>query len=99
MANILGAVATGLAVLAVTLNFSLHKIEEGHVGVYFRVSSGMNYSILLFTSNSTNMSILTYGRYSIHISHLFIYFWWFTCVMLEVPIVQMLNACAYFSVN
>lgn len=25
--------------LAVVFNFSLHRIEEGHVGVYFRVSN------------------------------------------------------------
>lgn len=36
MANILAIVAAGLAAMTVTTNFSLHKIEEGHVGVYFR---------------------------------------------------------------
>ena len=38
MANPL-AVAAGVAVLGVlVVNFALHKIDEGHVGVYYRVS-------------------------------------------------------------
>ena len=48
MANILGIIATGLAALAVTINFSLHKIEEGHVGVYFRVRSS-RVNLLIFS--------------------------------------------------
>lgn len=27
-----------LAVNAIIMNFSLHKLEEGHVGVYYRVN-------------------------------------------------------------
>ena len=29
-------VAVAVVVLAMTFNFAIHKIEEGHVGVYFR---------------------------------------------------------------
>lgn len=28
-----------LSMNAILMNFSIHRIEEGHVGVYFRVSS------------------------------------------------------------
>jgi hypothetical protein len=34
--NIIGM--SFLVCLVVVFNFSLHRIEEGHVGVYFRVS-------------------------------------------------------------
>lgn len=34
------AILAGFLLLSgVIFNFSLHKLEEGHVGVYFRVSS------------------------------------------------------------
>lgn len=37
-ANI-GAITVGVVVLvAVLMQFALHRIEEGHVGVYYRVS-------------------------------------------------------------
>lgn len=36
MAHIAVIVAAGYAILAVLFHFSLHKIEEGHLGVYYR---------------------------------------------------------------
>lgn len=36
MANIAPALAVLVAMAGFTLNFSIHKIEEGHVGVYYR---------------------------------------------------------------
>ncbi|XP_072164630.1 erlin-2-B-like [Diadema setosum] len=36
MANPLPAIAFGVALSAFIFNFALHKIEEGHVGVYYR---------------------------------------------------------------
>ncbi|XP_037086491.1 erlin-1-like [Pollicipes pollicipes] len=36
MANVIVAISAGMLMVALTVNFSLHKIEEGHVGVYFR---------------------------------------------------------------
>ncbi|XP_072038530.1 erlin-2-like [Amphiura filiformis] len=36
MANIAPVLAVGLALTAIMLNFAIHKIEEGHVGVYYR---------------------------------------------------------------
>jgi hypothetical protein len=38
MADISVVVAGVVLVLGISLNFSLHKLEEGHVGVYYRVS-------------------------------------------------------------
>lgn len=39
MAEVAGLLAVFLIVIAVTLHFSLHKLEEGHVGVYYRVNT------------------------------------------------------------
>jgi hypothetical protein len=38
MADISVVVAGIVLALGISLNFSLHKLEEGHVGVYYRVS-------------------------------------------------------------
>lgn len=35
--NNLGTFAVLIGTLAIVFNFSLHKIDEGHVGVYYRV--------------------------------------------------------------
>ncbi|ELU09244.1 hypothetical protein CAPTEDRAFT_175010 [Capitella teleta] len=48
-----GFIAAGMALTAVLLNFSLHKIDEGHVGVYYRggallsSTSGPGYHVML----------------------------------------------------
>ena len=42
-------VAVAVVVLALTFNFSIHKIEEGHVGVYFR--GGALLSAITFPGN------------------------------------------------
>lgn len=34
--------------LAIVFNFSLHRIEEGHVGVYFRVSKYINIKNIIY---------------------------------------------------
>ncbi|XP_070544315.1 erlin-2-B-like [Ptychodera flava] len=53
MANAAAALAIGLAITAVAMNFSVHKIEEGHVGVYYRggallsQTSGPGYHIMM----------------------------------------------------
>jgi hypothetical protein len=38
MADIAAVVAGVVLALGISLHFSLHKLEEGHVGVYYRVS-------------------------------------------------------------
>nr|CAD7257709.1 unnamed protein product [Timema shepardi] len=38
MAEIVSISAGLVILLGIVLNFSLHKLEEGHVGVYYRVS-------------------------------------------------------------
>ena len=35
--NTLGGLVVGFAALAMILSLSIHKIDEGHVGVYYRV--------------------------------------------------------------
>lgn len=53
MANIAPVLAVGLALSAIALNFAVHKIEEGHVGVYYRggallkTTSGPGYHVML----------------------------------------------------
>jgi hypothetical protein len=39
MADISVVVAGVVLALGISLHFSLHKLEEGHVGVYYRVST------------------------------------------------------------
>jgi hypothetical protein len=38
MADILVVAAGVVLALVISLHFSLHELEEGHVGVYYRVS-------------------------------------------------------------
>ncbi len=38
MINVAGIVLATLASLVLIISLSVHKIEEGHVGVYYRVS-------------------------------------------------------------
>ena len=38
MTEVLGLAAGLMLGLAMIMNFSIHKLEEGHVGVYYRVS-------------------------------------------------------------
>jgi len=37
MINVAGSVLIAVAALALLISLSIHKIEEGHVGVYYRV--------------------------------------------------------------
>jgi hypothetical protein len=51
MAEMVGALAGFVILLGIILNFSLHKLEEGHVGVYYRVSICIySFGILYFDS-------------------------------------------------
>jgi hypothetical protein len=52
MADTLFVVAGAVMILGISLHFSLHRVEEGHVGVYYRVSSFLN-SFHILTSNNT----------------------------------------------
>jgi hypothetical protein len=38
MADLTVVIGGAVLVLGISLNFSLHKLDEGHVGVYYRVS-------------------------------------------------------------
>ena len=47
--NAVGSFAVLIGTLAVLFNFSLHKIDEGYVGVYYRVGSHLiDYCNILF---------------------------------------------------
>lgn len=64
---IVGAI---LAILTM-LNFSLHKLEEGHVGVYYRVhikSITLIHSLILFCSFSVGRSVAPASQQS-RLSH------------------------------
>lgn len=38
MINVAGTILIAVAALALVISLSVHKIEEGHVGVYYRVN-------------------------------------------------------------
>jgi len=42
MADTPFVIAGAVLILGISLHFSLHKLEEGHVGVYYRVSMFVN---------------------------------------------------------
>lgn len=42
MSNVVGFLAAALIVLVAVISMCVHKIDEGHVGVYYRVSKMTN---------------------------------------------------------
>lgn len=48
MADQSSVLALVILAVGVTVHFSLHKVEEGHVGVYYRVSNNDQYSIRVY---------------------------------------------------
>ncbi|PSN52121.1 hypothetical protein C0J52_04319 [Blattella germanica] len=53
MAEMLGVFAGFVIILGIVLNFSLHKLEEGHVGVYYRKGTiGMMISLHEITNDN-----------------------------------------------
>lgn len=53
---------------AIVFNFSLHRIEEGHVGVYFRVSyiSDLSLSPVIFKNPIISSIVIFYNCYYIY---------------------------------
>nr|CAD7568484.1 unnamed protein product [Timema californicum] len=57
MAEIVSISAGLVILLGIVLNFSLHKLEEGHVGVYYRVLNAAPFRLPPLTpANNTNVS-------------------------------------------
>ena len=49
-----------LVFLALIFNFSLHRIEEGHVGVYFRVSNYFIFIVVTVKNYDPRLSLFFY---------------------------------------
>lgn len=73
MADQSSILALIILAVGVTVHFSLHKVEEGHVGVYYRVSISQGNEIYIFPTSYLLKLMLSTGTYrgSYRTVHLF----------------------------